>query len=250
MGTLVDEIHNQIEAVIYAIAEAKLIINRINLVATQDANSPTTSLLSPASTTVSILSVDSIYKIPADIQKFEYLKSCLSGPAAEKVRVLKITADNYLSALKTLVDCYDTYLILINKHVLAILEEPLINNESPSSLIAAFNALNATYRALVATKKKSLSISLLSPYIFPEWIQQHIFNGNNVVSEMLYRRWTSLWLAHVFRKAAAEKCKDRPCELLHVKEAVAEGATEFCTNIQASHGSTNIYFEIASRKLR
>ncbi|KAI4476772.1 hypothetical protein M0804_013316 [Polistes exclamans] len=65
MGTLVDEIHNHIEAVIDAIAEAKLTIIGIDSVATQDTDSRTASLLSPVSTTVSILSVDSIYRIPA-----------------------------------------------------------------------------------------------------------------------------------------------------------------------------------------
>ncbi|KAI4476546.1 hypothetical protein M0804_013525 [Polistes exclamans] len=35
-------------------------------------------------------------------------------------------------------------------------------------------------------------------------------------------------LAHVLRKATAEKCKGRHCELLHVKKAVAEDASRVC----------------------
>ncbi|XP_043501597.1 uncharacterized protein LOC122523779 [Polistes fuscatus] len=165
MGTLVDEIHNHVESVIDARAEAELIINRAESVATLDTNAPTTNLLSPVSTTVSNPSVDSIYRVPAvqlprfdgkheewpsfadsfqsvigdnpairDIQKFAYLKSCLSGPAAEKIRVLEITADNYPIAWKTLVECYDNPLILINKHVRAILEGPPIDMDPATRL--------------------------------------------------------------------------------------------------------------------
>ncbi|KAI4476338.1 hypothetical protein M0804_013675 [Polistes exclamans] len=65
MGTLVDEIHNHVESVIDAKTEAELIINRAELVATQDTNSPFRSLSFSVRATVSSPSVDSIYRIPA-----------------------------------------------------------------------------------------------------------------------------------------------------------------------------------------
>ncbi|KAI4476532.1 hypothetical protein M0804_013511 [Polistes exclamans] len=65
VGTLVDEIQNHIEAVFDSIAEEEFIVNRIDSVATQDTNLPTASLLSSVSTTVSSLSIHSIYRIPA-----------------------------------------------------------------------------------------------------------------------------------------------------------------------------------------
>ncbi|XP_043497161.1 uncharacterized protein LOC122520907 [Polistes fuscatus] len=223
MGTLVDEIHNHVESVIDARAEAELIINRAESVATLDTNAPTTNLLSPVSTTVSNPSVDSIYRVPAvqlprfdgqheewpsfadtfqsvigdnpairDIQKFAYLKSCLSGPAAEKIRVLEITADNYPIAWKTLVECYDNPLILINKHVRAILEGPPIDSEFPSSLIAASDALSANYRALVATKKVFVDqfaiaahLSRVDPATRLQWEQRYSRDALPTVDEFV-----------------------------------------------------------------
>ncbi|XP_043496423.1 uncharacterized protein LOC122520399 [Polistes fuscatus] len=223
MGTLVDEIRNHVESVIDARAEAELIINRAESVATLDTNAPTTNLLSPVSTTVSNPSVDSIYRVPAvqlprfdgkheewpsfadsfqsvigdnpalrDIQKFAYLKSCLSGPAAEKIRVLEITADNYPIAWKTLVECYDNPLILINKHVRAILEGPPIDSEFPSSLIAASDALSANYRALVATKKVFVDqfaiaahLSRMDPATRLQWEQRYSRDALPTVDEFV-----------------------------------------------------------------
>ncbi|KAI4476524.1 hypothetical protein M0804_013503 [Polistes exclamans] len=63
--TLVDEIHNHVESVIDAKAEAELIINKAESVTTRKTISPITSLSSPVRTTVSSPSVDSIYRIPA-----------------------------------------------------------------------------------------------------------------------------------------------------------------------------------------
>ncbi|XP_043496457.1 uncharacterized protein LOC122520461 [Polistes fuscatus] len=223
MGTLVDEIRNHVESVIDARAEAELIINRAESVATLDTNAPTTNLLSPVSTTVSNPSVDSIYRVPAvqlprfdgkheewpsfadsfqsvigdnpairDIQKFAYLKSCLSGPAAEKIRVLEITADNYPIAWKTLVECYDNPLILINKHVRAILEGPPIDSEFPSSLFAASDALSANYRALVETKKVFVDqfaiaahLSRVDPATRLQWEQRYSRDALPTVDEFV-----------------------------------------------------------------
>ncbi|XP_043498822.1 uncharacterized protein LOC122522080 [Polistes fuscatus] len=274
MGTLVDEIHNHVEA---------------ESVATLDTNAPTTNLLSPVSTTVSNPSVDSIYRVPAvqlprfdgqheewpsfadtfqsvigdnpairDIQKFAYLKSCLSGPAAEKIRVLEITADNYPIAWKTLVECYDNPLILINKHVRAILEGPPIDSEFPSSLIAASDALSANYRALVATKKVFVDqfaiaahLSRVDPATRLQWEQRYSRDALPTVDEFvifLRDRGNALLVTaytHVLRMTAA-KCKGRHHELLHVREAVAEGAAAGITNccVRTASAVQNAHVEL------
>ncbi|KAI4476771.1 hypothetical protein M0804_013315 [Polistes exclamans] len=200
MRTLVDEIPNHVESVIDAKAEAKLIINRAESVATNDTNSPITSLSSPVRITVSSPSVDSIYRISAvQIPHFD-------GLAAEKIGVLEITADNYLIAWKTSVECYDNSLLFINRHVRAILVGPPIDSELLLSLIAAPDTLTANYRALVATNR--------------------VFVDQFAIAAHLLRVDLATRLQWEQRKAAAEKCKGRPYELLHVEEAVAEGATQ------------------------
>ncbi|XP_014613405.1 PREDICTED: uncharacterized protein LOC106791909 [Polistes canadensis] len=127
--TLFDEIPNHVESVINANAETVLINNRTESVASQVTNSPTASLLSQVSNTVSSPSEASIYRIPTvqlprfdgqnvewprftdtvqavigknpvlrDIQKFAYLKSCLSKPTVEKIKFPEIIAGCYPTA--------------------------------------------------------------------------------------------------------------------------------------------------------
>ncbi|XP_043499918.1 uncharacterized protein LOC122522696 [Polistes fuscatus] len=77
----------------------------------------------------------------------------------------EITADNYPIAWKTLTDYYNDPLILINKHVQAILEGPPINDDFPESLIAASDALNANYGALLAIKKSFVDQFAISAHL-------------------------------------------------------------------------------------
>ncbi|XP_043504625.1 uncharacterized protein LOC122525764 [Polistes fuscatus] len=172
----VTEINANLEIAFEIKAEAELIVERFETISVQSTNSPLASFTSHSGIVTNSPSIENNYRIPAvqlprfdgqheewpsfvdaflsvigknsdlrDIQKFSYLKSCLSGPAAEKIRALEITADNYPIAWKTLTDYYNDPLILINKHVQAILEGPPINDYFPESLIAASDALNANY---------------------------------------------------------------------------------------------------------
>lgn len=180
---LVEEINTHFEAVLDIKAETELMIERFESISAQDTNSPAASLISHTGIAASNPSIDNNYGIPVgqlprfdgrheewpsfaeafqqvigrnselrNIEKFSYLKSCLSGQAAEKIRTLEITADNYPIAWKTLTEYYDN-MVLINKHVRAILEGPPIKDNYPVTLIVASDALNANYGALLATKK-------------------------------------------------------------------------------------------------
>ncbi|XP_043485872.1 uncharacterized protein LOC122513530 [Polistes fuscatus] len=181
---LYEEINANLESAFEIKAKAELVVERFKTISVQSTNSPAASLISHTGIVANNPSIDNNYRILTvqllwfggqheewpnfvdafqsvieknselrDIQKFSYLKSCLSGPAAEKIRALEITADNYPIAWKTLTDYYNDPLILINKHVQAILEGPPINDDFPESLIAASDALNANYGSLLTTKK-------------------------------------------------------------------------------------------------
>ncbi|KAI4476888.1 hypothetical protein M0804_013215 [Polistes exclamans] len=88
-----------------------------------------------------------------NIQKFSYLKVCVSGKAENKIRALETTGDNYQVAWNILEEYYDNPLVLIHKHIKAIQDCPRTNRQSPQSLIDASDALCTNYHSLVSTKK-------------------------------------------------------------------------------------------------
>ncbi|XP_043494091.1 uncharacterized protein LOC122518997 [Polistes fuscatus] len=192
---LFEEINTKLEIAFEIKAEAELIVERFETISVQSTNSPAASLISHTGIVAKNPSLEN-YRIPAvqlprfdgqheewpsfvyafqsvigknpelrDIQKFSYLKSCLSGTAAEKIHALEITADNYPIAWKTLTDYYNDPLILINNNVQAILEGPPINDDFPESLIAASDALNANYGALLAIKKSFVDQLAISAHL-------------------------------------------------------------------------------------
>ncbi|KAI4476866.1 hypothetical protein M0804_013193 [Polistes exclamans] len=212
IGMLVDKIHNHVESFIDAKAETELIIIRAESVASQVANLPTASLLSQASTTFSSLSVDRL--------------------VAEKIRVLEITADNYQIAWKTLVECYENPVILINMNVRAILKGPPINSNPATRLQweqqCSREALPTVEEFDVFLRDTGNALVSATPAEKP----RRIDNGRRIALFGPESSFPDYKFAHVLRKAAAEKCKGSHCELLHVKEAVAEGATVGITSLR------------------
>lgn len=72
-------------------------------------------------------------KIPT-VQKFNYLKSCLIGNAAQVIHSLTTTAENYEIAWNLLREGYSNKRIIIQNHVKALFELQVMLKESASGL--------------------------------------------------------------------------------------------------------------------
>jgi len=81
--------------------------------------------------------------------KFHYLKSCVSGTAANLITNLAPSEDNYSTAWKTLIDEYDDKRALIRTHVKSILCFPQMKTENLAEL-KRFRDTIATARAALA----------------------------------------------------------------------------------------------------
>uniref|UniRef100_A0A2S2QB76 Uncharacterized protein n=1 Tax=Sipha flava TaxID=143950 RepID=A0A2S2QB76_9HEMI len=68
------------------------------------------------------------------IQKFFYLRSSLSEGAAECIKNIETTANNYLSAWSNLISRYNNKKLLVQTHVRAICDLPTVKGKSSSSL--------------------------------------------------------------------------------------------------------------------
>ncbi|XP_076235095.1 uncharacterized protein LOC143179667 [Calliopsis andreniformis] len=91
-----------------------------------------------------------------DTQKLIYLRSCLTGKAAEKIESLETTSANYLVAWKILDTYYNDPSIIINNRIQAIFELPTQSRSNVGSLGDLVDQATKHYRALEALNKPFL----------------------------------------------------------------------------------------------
>ena len=84
-----------------------------------------------------VISVHANSTIP-DVQKFNYLKACLSGEALQLVSLLPLSNSNYHIALKSLTNRYNNQRLIVNSHPDTILQMKPLNGESASELRRLF----------------------------------------------------------------------------------------------------------------
>ena len=91
-----------------------------------------------------------------DIDKFQYLRSCLQGSAAETVAGLQLTSANYKEAVKLLQARFANKQIIISKHIGTLME---LNQISKSEDIGALRLLYDRVEAIRAKPTRNWSPS-------------------------------------------------------------------------------------------
>ncbi|GJQ66619.1 hypothetical protein Trydic_g4591 [Trypoxylus dichotomus] len=87
------------------------------------------------------------------VQKFHYLKSCLKGEATNVIHSLEISADNYQTAWQMLQEKYSNQRIIIQKHINAIFELPIVAKENATTLRLILDGVLKHTRASAALKR-------------------------------------------------------------------------------------------------
>ena len=126
-------------------------------------------------------SVDRNATLP-DIQKFNYLKSSLTGEPLKLVAHLPLSNSNYPIALKSLRDRYDNPRVIINSHVDVILKLKAIEKESTAELRKLLSSFDENLMAIGAlrtdvTKSDFLLVKILAEKLDKEsrrqWELEH-----------------------------------------------------------------------------
>ena len=84
------------------------------------------------------------------IKKFHYLKSCLTGEAANLIDSITVTAANYENAWTLLKERYNNKKLLINHHLKGFFSQTALKSENFSDLNQLFDTSNKHLRALRA----------------------------------------------------------------------------------------------------
>ena len=102
----------------------------------------------------------------ATVDKFNYLKSLLEGPAYRCIQGLPITASNYEGAIELLQQRFGKPQQVISAHMEELLKLPACTNDKPSSLRYIFDKVNVHIRGLASMGVASKDYgSLLIPVI-------------------------------------------------------------------------------------
>jgi len=102
----------------------------------------------------------------ATVDKFNYLKSLLEGPAARCIQGLSITESNYMGAVELLQQRFGKPQQVISAHMDELLKLPGCSNDKPSSLRYVLDKVNVHIRGLASLGVASEQYgSLLIPII-------------------------------------------------------------------------------------
>lgn len=88
-----------------------------------------------------------------DIEKFHYLRSSLKDKAAEVIRSIEITTDNYQEAWSTIKERFDNKRWIVHKHIKAIFDAPSLSKENHNALRELLDIIFKHMRALKAFKR-------------------------------------------------------------------------------------------------
>lgn len=114
----------------------------------------------------------------AEVQRLQYLKSCLTGPAAEVIRNIPTAEGNYRTAYEALVEEYENESLIIQSHVRSLYETAHVDQPSASGLRQLHQHVMSHVRALRALNQPvdqwdawlvTLVCSKLDPITAGEW---------------------------------------------------------------------------------
>ncbi|XP_063915837.1 uncharacterized protein LOC135131904 isoform X2 [Zophobas morio] len=83
-----------------------------------------------------------------NIEKFHYLRSCLKGGAYKTLESVKISSDNYPIAWKTLEKRYANTRLIVQEHVLAIINSPNLIKNSATAMRKLLDDITVNTEAL------------------------------------------------------------------------------------------------------
>jgi len=83
-----------------------------------------------------------------DVNRLQYLNSCVRGEAHDIIRNLALTDANFKVAWSLLIDRYNNHRRLVHEHIHALHTLPLAESESAAALIALRDKANIVIQAL------------------------------------------------------------------------------------------------------
>jgi len=84
------------------------------------------------------------------VQKFHYLKSSLVGSAADIVKTIPTTAENYVQAYEALISRYENKTLIVRSHIRSLFDTPKVEKASAVDLRQLHHHVTSYVRSLKA----------------------------------------------------------------------------------------------------
>ncbi|XP_036341360.1 uncharacterized protein LOC118750735 [Rhagoletis pomonella] len=137
----------------------------------------------------------------SQIEKFQYLRSCLTDKAARLVQALEVTAINYRKAIELLTARYDNKRLIFQSHLKRIFEIEHVVKPSASTLREFIDIVNGSLRAMESLASKSqiadgivlhMLTSKLDEATQTKWEDEVATNWSNTSSSLRLPSWDDL----------------------------------------------------------
>ncbi|XP_070523065.1 uncharacterized protein [Cardiocondyla obscurior] len=107
------------------------------------------------------------------IQKFQYLKGCLTDEAKALIAPLEVSDENYEIEWNTLNERYNNKRVIVSEHIRLMLELPQMHRENATELRSICDGLTRHLGALKALKTKAESWDVLLIYLLSAELDQN-----------------------------------------------------------------------------
>lgn len=131
----------------------------------------------------------------SNVEKFQYLRSCLEGDAAQLIHSLEVTNSNYNMALELLTSRYANKRYIFNSHLQDIFNTDRLSNPNSSQLRNFVDTINANYRAIQSFASKTqiadgillhLVVSKFDLQTKTQWEEEIINSSKDISSNSFY----------------------------------------------------------------
>ncbi|XP_071581408.1 LOW QUALITY PROTEIN: uncharacterized protein [Temnothorax nylanderi] len=175
-----------------------------------------------------------------DVEKLQYLKSALTGEAANKIKILSIEGANYSKAWELLRRSYEVKRILISRHLSLLLNMPALAKESTDGLIKLADDAQqhvASLSALGVNVESEILVNLLESKLpknvaekWEEILDRDDFPKIDDLYEFLYRTAVrvSKRLSAVTTKLGEDKIHSSPKKRRIGNKAYVANVTNNC----------------------
>lgn len=94
----------------------------------------------------------------ATVQKFHYLKSCLVGSAADIIKTIPTTVENYIQAYNALTLRYENKTLFVQSHIRSLFDTPKVEKASVCELRRLHHHVVSHVQPLMTLKQPLMTL--------------------------------------------------------------------------------------------
>ncbi|CAD7006443.1 unnamed protein product [Ceratitis capitata] len=172
----------------------------------------------------------------ANIEKFNYLLSCLKGPALETVKAFQVTSENYPKALDRLKERFDNPTLIFLEGIASLFTLESVERSSPQKLRSLVDNASAIFSSLQSLgTSTNIAQAMLIYVVISKCDQQARKKWNESLDYKTLPTW-----------ADCTKVLERYCQFLHSSESSEKRKLEFTKPMRSNNRNQQSSFAVTN----